>query len=232
MEFIDQIKSNLYKNVFYILILSLIIGNISLSVYSITKKSEKKELVHVEEIDLEKEKKLEEIIATDEVTVDIKGMVKNPGLYIMDNSANINDLINTAGGLKSGGTTANINLSRKLSDQMVVIISSTKDLKDKEITPIVNCLDYNINNCKNGEVASVIENNNGSSGAIPASNKVSLNYGNKEQLMTLSGIGESKALAIIAYRVENGLFESIEDLMNVSGIGEATFAKIKEDITL
>ena len=59
-----------------------------------------------------------------------------------------------------------------------------------------------------------------------------MNKANKEQLMTLTGIGESKALAIIKYREDNNGFKSIEEVMNVSGIGEALYNKIKDSITV
>ena len=143
-----------------------------------------------------------------------------------------------AGGIKSGGTTANINLSKKLTDQMVVIVSSVKDLNDNQISQVIKCPGYNIDTCNaDNQVVAIVENtensnNNNNIDNLVPSNKVSINYGTKEQLMTLSGIGESKALAIISYRNDNGFFENLEDLMSVSGIGEATFVKIKEDITL
>ena len=63
-------------------------------------------------------------------------------------------------------------------------------------------------------------------------NKISINTASIEELMTISGIGESKAKAIISYREENGPFNSIEDIKNVPGIGDNLFAQIKEDITL
>ena len=62
--------------------------------------------------------------------------------------------------------------------------------------------------------------------------KVSINTASKEELMTLSGIGEAKAGAIIEYREKNGNFASIEDIKNVSGIGDAIFEKIKDNITI
>ena len=65
-----------------------------------------------------------------------------------------------------------------------------------------------------------------------ANNKVSINNATKEDLMSLTGIGESKANAIINYRNENGLFKQIEDIKNVSGIGDSVFEKIKNNITL
>ena len=67
---------------------------------------------------------------------------------------------------------------------------------------------------------------------IKVTGKVSINTASLEELMTLSGIGEAKAKEIITYREQNGPFQTIEDIMKVSGIGEKAFAQIKEDITL
>lgn len=61
---------------------------------------------------------------------------------------------------------------------------------------------------------------------------VSINTATKEELMTLTGIGESKAESIIEYREENGEFKNLEDIMNVSGIGESAYSKIKDHIKL
>ena len=98
---------------------------------------------------------------------------------------------------------------------------------------ICNCVDENKSvietNPNVTESPSKEESSNNSS-----NNKelVNINTATKEQLMSVSGIGESKALAIISYRTENGLFKSINDLLNVSGIGDSLFAKIKEFITV
>ena len=64
------------------------------------------------------------------------------------------------------------------------------------------------------------------------SDKISINNATKEELMSLTGIGESKADKIISYRQENGLFKEIEDIKNVTGIGDSIFDKIKDNITL
>ena len=102
-------------------------------------------------------------------------------------------------------------------------------------------LDINIIN-NNGEVAndsclesSVKESNNQSNTSDKPNNisgKISINKASKEELMHLSGIGEAKANKIIEYRTQNGLFTTIEDIKKVSGIGEAIFAKIKDYITV
>ena len=72
----------------------------------------------------------------------------------------------------------------------------------------------------------------GEAANLPTDDKIHLNYATKEQLMTLTGIGESKALEIIAYRKEHGGFRTKEELMNISGIKEGTYNKIKDEIVL
>ena len=93
------------------------------------------------------------------------------------------------------------------------------------------CPTYEISSCEGSSLISYGEADNDNS-SLNESTKVNINSATKEELLSLTGIGESKALAIIEYRNSNGLFKSIEDIKNVSGIGEALFAKIKENITI
>lgn len=143
-----------------------------------------------------------------------------------------------AGGLKDIADTSVINLSKKIIDEMVIIIytkeevSNFNKVKEKEI--------LEEKKCKNNEVIvndACKENNNSNNNSSDNNNKeenkiVNINTATLEELMSLTGIGEGKAKDIISYRESNGPFEKIEDLMNVSGIGESTFAKIKENITV
>ena len=80
----------------------------------------------------------------------------------------------------------------------------------------------------------VVEKAGGSHGMSSAdeAGKINLNTASAEQLMKLSGIGESKAAQIISYREKNGAFKKIEDIMNITGIKEGVFGKIKDDITV
>ena len=92
---------------------------------------------------------------------------------------------------------------------------------------IENIIDNNPNNIVDNNPNNVVDNNPNTE-----NDKISLNNATLDELMTLDGIGEVKAKAIIAYREENGGFKKIEDLMEVNGIGEATFNKIKEKLVL
>lgn len=166
------------------------------------------------------------------IQVDIKGAVKNPGVYQMSSDSRVQDVIEKSGGLLENAFLNTINLSKKLEDEMVIIIytkeeinhfieDETRTLKQENtcICPkIINdvCIEKPVTNKEENVI----------------SKKVSLNQGTKEDFESLTGIGSSKAEAIIKYREEHGKFEDIEEIKNVSGIGEATFEKIKDNLTL
>lgn len=167
------------------------------------------------------------------IFVEIKGEVVTPGTYEMNNNDRIVDVIKKAGGLTKNANIKANNLSKKVEDEMVIIIYSNNEIKEfetikqKEEQVSTNCHNssFNITNssCKN-EINDNSKNNQ--SNAL-----VSINTATKEELMTISGIGESKALSIIEYRSTNGKFNSIEDIKNVSGIGDKLYAQIKNFIT-
>ena len=159
-----------------------------------------------------------------EFYVDIKGNVKKPGVYKVTDQMIVQDLINLSGGLTKNAYTKNINLASKLKEGMVIYIFSKSELTTKEMK--------NDNECK----TEIIQYDNcikeeSSTTTNESSSLVNINSASKDTLMTLNGIGESKAIAIIEYRNINK-FNKIEDIMNVSGIGESAFAKIKEYITV
>lgn len=176
--------------------------------------NETEKIVEIEEINKEK-------IKEEKVTVDIKGAVLNPGIYTLDNNKRVFDAITIAGGLLDNSDTENINMSLKLTDEMVIIVPFKEEkqnsVEDKE----------HLNNSNNIENDAMVSNNKNTN-----NEKVSINKANKEDLMTLKGIGETKALAIINYRKEHGNFKSISELQNVKGIGKSIFEKIKDNIEL
>lgn len=151
------------------------------------------------------------------------------------------DAINLAGGLAENADTININLSKKLTDEMYIVIYTKEEIynykKNNEESKEVKCAsfecicpDVNNNACITNNSNNEQKEDKNENQAI--NGKVSINTATKEELMTLTGIGEAKADAIISYRNENGLFENIEDIKNVSGIGDSIFEKIKDNITL
>ena len=138
------------------------------------------------------------------IYVDIKGEVINPNVYKIKKGLRVIDVINLAGGLTEESDTSNINLSKIVTDEMVIVIKS----KNNEEVYIDS--DVDINNNNNNQL-------------------IDINTCTIDELLTLPGIGESKANNIIEYRKKNK-FNTINDIMNVSGISESLFNKIKEYI--
>ena len=157
---------------------------------------------------LEKEKVIEEI-KEETIMVDIKGEIQNPGTYELEIGNRIIDVINKSGGLTDDADVRSINLSEKLEDEMLIIIPSKEELVNNQ--PVINSKNNtNVNQAQDS--------------------KISINTANVSTLMTLKGIGQKKAESIVEYREKNGLFKKIEDITNVSGIGNSIFDKIKNYI--
>ena len=198
----------------------------------------------IEEVSILETKVEEPVLETEKIKINIKGAVTNPGVYELDSDSRVIDAINISGGLLDSSDTSILNLSKKLKDEDVIIIYTAKEVKEiKEGNVVIqyiekecNCPDVSNSACidpdslisdnvnKDDNSTKEETNNNGNS-------KVSINTATLEELQTLTGIGQSKAEAIIEYRTINGLFKTIEDIKNVSGIGDAAFEKIKENIT-
>ena len=140
----------------------------------------------------------------EKIFVDVKGAVKNPGVFETTKDKRIKDLIDVAGGLLDDADTSTLNLSQKVKDQMVIYVLKHGE-KPKQMSEI-------------GTTSS-------SSGDV-----ININTANKEQLMKISGVGKTKAEAIIEHREKNGDFKKKEDITKVRGIGKATFEKIKDKI--
>jgi competence protein ComEA len=144
------------------------------------------------------------------VMVDIKGAVQKPGVYQLPKDARVKDALAQAGGATKEADLRQLNLASKLQDEMAVYIPAAGE----EIPP-------------SSPVSSIF-----SSGTSNDQPLVNINTANTDELQTLNGIGPSKASAIVSYREENGLFQTVEDLGQVSGIGDKSLEKIKAQITV
>ena len=139
------------------------------------------------------------------IFVDIKGAVKNPGVYQMKVGDRVKDALDAAGGLKEEADSQKVNLAKRLEDQMVIVVP------------------------KVGEEAEEIPTGETRKEATKEG-KVNINTATVEELKTLKGVGEKKAEAIIEYRKKNGSFQTKEDLMKVRGIGKKLFESFQERI--
>lgn len=222
------------------IIITLIIVLLSIIRHNCLKENNKRYSVQEKEIIINKEPitKEEQEAQKKIIKIDIKGQVINPGVYELEENSRVIDAINKAGGLTEIANTSLINLSKKLEDSMVIIIYSNEEVENSNVKQIetvfkiiekeCNCPVIENDSCINTEITKEESNEENTN----TENKlVNINTSSKEELMTVSGIGESKADSIIEYRKTNK-FNSIEDIMNVSGIGEKLFEQIKTHITI
>lgn len=189
------------------------------------------------------------------VNVDLKGAVKKPGIYQVEDKSTINDVIRKSGGLLKNATTIDVNLSKQVYNEMVIYISTKNEYKKRNSSNICDS-DNKSNDDKSYEIASndtfvsdynnstanktIISNSNNNNDIKKENNMssdetstiININNATIDDLQNIPGIGKSKAEKIISYRNENGPFKSIEDIKNVSGIGDSMYEKIREYITI
>lgn len=139
------------------------------------------------------------------IFVDIKGAVKNPGVYQMKVGDRVKDALEAAGGLTEEADSQKVNLAKRLEDQMVIVVPKVGEESEEIPT---------------GETRK----------EATKEGKVNINTATVEELKTLKGVGEKKAEAIIEYRKKNGSFQTKEDLMKVRGIGKKLFESFQERI--
>ena len=214
------------------LVLLLVIGSFFIYKNYTADDKEEKNIVLNTKKDTKKDEEEEEEVY---YQVDIKGEVINPGIYTVKEGSRVIDVIRLAGDLTEVADTSVLNLSKKVKDEMVIIVYSYDEVvnftatKEKEEIEQEACLSQNgIQN----DACIKDSTDDTSSSSVVISGKVSLNTATLDELMTLPGIGEAKAQAIIEYREEVGAFQNIEELKEVSGIGDAIFDQIKENITI
>lgn len=136
------------------------------------------------------------------IYVDVKGAVVKEGVYSLPLGARVTDVIELAGGFLPEANKNAVNLAQVLVDEMLLYV------------PLIT---------ESTQTISTIEVDDG---------KINLNTATSTELETLPGIGPSRAIAIIEYREANGAFQSIDELKNVSGIGDKTYEKLKENIKI
>ena len=145
------------------------------------------------------------------ITVDVKGAVKQPGVYELRSDSRVHDAIHKAGGMTAEANSQSVNLAQKLSDEAVIYVA-----KEGEDVPALGSSESSAT----------------SSASAEKTGKVHLNRATETELQTVSGIGQKRAQDIIAYRDANGPFRSVDDLKNVSGIGEKTLEKLRDAFTV
>lgn len=158
--------------------------------------------------------------------VDIKGAVKNPGVYPANSQQRVNDIVAAAGGLLEQADQNQVNLSLKLQDQQIVYIPFKGESVAKKLPTTVDqspaTASTTVATTSQEQVAANSQ----------TTSQINLNSATKEQLMQINGIGDKKADLIISYRQEHGQFKQLEELKDISGIGDKTYEVLKESLTL
>ena len=131
--------------------------------------------------------------------------MKNPGVYEMEAGSRIYEALELAGGMTEDAVENSMNQAEILSDGQQLYVMSEAEMKEEKMIAEEEAIE---------------------------DGKVNINRASREELMTLPGIGESKADAIIRYREETGTFNSIEEIMKIEGIKEGVFRKIEDRITI
>ena len=142
------------------------------------------------------------------LTVDVSGAVSRPGVYELPTGSRVEDAITAAGGLLADAYAESLNMAAPLSDGSKVLVPLRPAEESSDPASNLNSL------------------------APQTPTLVNINTASVEELATLPGIGEVKAQAIITYRTEHGPFTSPEQIQEVSGIGPATYEKLKDLITI
>lgn len=210
------------RNAVYILLLAWMVSGCAPKASVISMDGEAKAEEQEENLDTETKESQEEDVSAEKETpkaetaavyVYVCGAVNNPGVYELPGDSRVFQAVELAGGFTEDAYQVGVNLADKVQDgQQLRILTQEEAADGQEAASLYP------------EQQSAEENATGT--------KININQADSKELCELNGIGESKALAIIQYREENGRFASIEELKSVSGIGDKTYEKIKDDITV
>ena len=148
-----------------------------------------------------------------EIFVDVCGAVANPGVYEMDADSRVFQVIEAAGGFLPEAASASVNQAQPVSDGQQIYVPTQEEVEE-------------------GTMPAAIQQTETAGDSDTAGGVVNINTADADTLKSLSGIGDAKAQAILAYREEYGAFSTIEEIMQVPGIKESTFSAIKDKITV
>lgn len=162
------------------------------------------------------------------IYVDVCGAVANPGVFQLVAGSRVFQAIEAAGGYLPEAALTCVNRAGVLTDGQQLYILTQEEMERQGLDPA------EMSGASDGQMngSAGTGQNTGMNAQVQQDNRININTADEAQLTTLTGIGATRAQAIIAYREENGPFAAIEDIMNVQGIKEGTFAKIKDEIVV
>lgn len=189
---------------------------LSMIVLSVSGCSEKEENIPLTKVETEgeleetqeeeRESAEEPHLKSEEIYIYVCGEVRNPGVYKLEAGSRINHAIFAAGGMTDGAADTYLNQAELVEDGQKIYVPSKDEVAEQNLA---------------------LE---GSGNNEPSDDRININIADKTQLTTLSGIGDSRAEAIITYRETVGAFKTIEEIQKIDGIKEGIFLKIKDKI--
>lgn len=206
-----------------LLIILIAIMAIGISYYAYQNEKESQNIIEQQNLEIEENKQEESSKETKKIIVHVSGAVQNEGVIELEENSRIADAIEKAGGFREDAYTKDVNLAYKLEDGMKIYIPTIEEKENEKTNVIVESNIETENNNSSYSNASDGKNTN---------SKVNINTASKEELDTLPGIGPSTAEKIINYRKEKGKFKSIEEIKDVSGIGDSKYENIKDMIEI
>lgn len=219
----ERFKLTLYNHRYIITSICIVIFLILSYIFYFKNKLNKEEVIINDEIE-----EKEEIIDNSFIYIDIKGAINKPGVYKIESDSRVIDAINKADGLNEEADTSLLNLSAKLHDEMYIYVYTKEEVLN--FVKVVEEQNIKIDECKKTNEVCIPEEIINKDDI--KNNKININKASLEELKLLPSIGDAKAQSIIDYRNSVGIFNSIEDIKNVSGIGDNLFDKIKDLITV
>ena len=161
------------------------------------------------------------------IVINVVGEVNNPGVVTLEEGSRIIDAINACGGKTDKADISEINLAYVLDDGVRLYIPSYSEMKDRKLDNSIKGTDAIK---ENAGLSNTIQESVTINDEKEQSSKININTASIEELKKLPGVGDSVATAIIEYRNKNGKFKKIEDIKQVSGIGNSKFENIKNFI--
>lgn len=206
-----------YKQILIIcgLLVTIIVGVILY--FQINNNQDDYSYLEIENVENEKTNIIEKEIVENYIVVHVTGEVINPGIVRVKDTSRIIDVIEAAGGTTQEADLSKINLAYIVEDGIKIYVPS---IKDEEVN------EYVTSDSGKGVIENDKSNNSSSNNTL----RININTATSEELQKIPGIGQAIANRIISYRNENGKFSNIEELKNVSGIGDSKFNNIKEYI--
>lgn len=220
------------------IIIGIVIVIVAIVAIYYSYKQENNFLEETENLEIENQAKegaeeSEETTEKEKIIVHISGAVQNEGIVELESGSRVADAIEKAGGLKENAYMDEINLAYQLEDGEKIHIPTIEEQKEKE-----NQESKVENESATGSDGTTSKSSNSSintgSQSEKTSNqtKININTATEQELDSLPGIGPSTAAKILEYRKEKGKFKTIEEIKEVSGIGESKYEKIKDQITV